>query len=419
MSSLYDEPVQNEPLRGCRILLIFQNRLTYSVRLLENVRALRRAGAQVSLITADKANLNNPLFFHVDHVRSWEFPIQVGASSHQIWTVRVVSNILRGIFRRVFQYRINTFIGSELQRKLSKTAVDYDIFWIIDANSLPSAMTATKRKNVRVVYETVDLVPEYRELPSLSRSRKRRERKLIPRVDGFVTAGEEYADYYVDSYGSSGLKGRPLVRENSHECIYDEVSPTHTPYEILFFGNIAPDRPIGTLLRAFSEVHSDARLTIMGRNLVDSLSFDLVDELGLANRVKIEDPCAPENGVAMAHRFDIGIAMLSGDNENERRAPTAKLCTYLAAGLAIVASDLPGMRTQVGSAQAIFVKDCTVKAWADALNMITGMTPQQIDCMKISSLVRAKEIDLKPQLEKYVELFADIYKKGKQKRVNI
>lgn len=412
MNSQEGVPQQSEPLRGCRILLIFQNRLTYSVRLLENVRVLKRAGAQVSLITADKANLNNPLFNSVDCVRSWEFPIQVGASNHKIWILRVASNIFRGIFRRVFQYRINTFIGSDLQRRLSQVVQDYDIFWAIDADSLPSTMSAASGNDVRVVYETIDLVPEYRELPNLSRSRKRHERNLVQKVDGFVTAGEEYANYYVSAYGESGLKERPLVRENSHECVYSEPTAPHLPYEILFFGNIAPDRPIEILLRAFSEVRSDARLTIMGRNLVESLTFDLIDELGLGDKVKVESPCAPEDGVFTAHRFDIGIAMLSGDNENERRAPTAKICTYLAAGLAIIASDLPGMRLQIGSADALFVKDSTIKAWTEALNSITEMEPTQISEMKMSSLRRAKEIDLRPQLDKYLQLFVKIYNKN-------
>ncbi len=196
-------------------------------------------------------------------------------------------------------------------------------------------MAVAARTKTRVVYETVDLVPEYRYLGDEHRSRSlQEERRLIGRVDGFITACDWYADYYVERHGDV-LRRPPVVRDNMPRLLAEGVRATTRPLRMVFLGTLMFDRPVKELLQAMALSSADSTLTLQGKNLLGEAPAALISELGLQDRVEVVGPCPPSAIVETAASYDIGVVALWGRDENERRAATSKIFTYMAAGLAV------------------------------------------------------------------------------------
>jgi glycosyltransferase involved in cell wall biosynthesis len=271
---------------------------------------------------------------------------------------------------------------------LEGLAQQVDLFWVIDYPSLPTVMGVAERTGVPVLYETVDLVPEYQ---YRSKADLRGERRLIGRVDGFVTACDSYADYYVERYGGDVLPRRPVVRDNMPEQIMSAIRPSGSPLRLLFLGSLMFDRPVMELIESMASVVPGVTLTLQGKNYLRSGPRERVKALRLQDRVKIIDPCPPDRTVEEAAEYDVGVVALKGENENERRASTSKLFTYMAAGLAVLGSDLPGIARLVGHhSNGALVRGCRPSDWTAAINAVVSMSLAEVDLMKQRSLDAAR-----------------------------
>jgi len=253
-------------------------------------------------------------------------------------------------------------------------------------------MSVAMETGTKVLYETVDLVPEYAYRGERHRQESlSEERRLIGEVDGFVTAADSYADYYMEKYVDV-LDRRPVVRDNMPDRVVAAPKRTDRPLRILFLGSLMFDRPVYELIESMGLVSADATLHFQGKNYLGTGPLDRIAELGLQSRVHVVEPCPPEQIVETAAAFDVGIVALRGDNENERRASTSKLFTYMAAGLAILGSDLPGISRVVSQYHnGVLVQGMEPESWAGAISRLAALEKDTIDDMRRASLDAALE----------------------------
>jgi glycosyltransferase involved in cell wall biosynthesis len=163
------------------------------------------------------------------------------------------------------------------------------------------------------------------------------------------------------------------------------------PLRLKFLGALLFDRPVEELTRAMALATADVTLTLQGKNHLGEAPAALVAELGLQDRVRILDPCPPGAIVETAASYDVGVVALRGENENERRASTSKLFTCMAAGLAILGSDLPGIARVVGRhTNGLLVGGMRPADWAAAIDALAAMSDTAIDSMKQRSLDAAR-----------------------------
>lgn len=402
-----DVVTAGKPLEGARVALLFQNRLRYSTRFEREVRILRDAGARVSLISVDDNSDVAGWFESVCRVEGFEFSGWPGDSCASWRHWRAAKNSVGALIRRINMLQALFTFRTPLRSLLEEFDGEFDIYWAVDVMPLASAVLAARRTGAAVVYETIDLVPEYKsESAAIVASRLRSERLFLPKVASFVTAGAEYANYYRRKYGRL-IEGRgPVVMDNFVPIPDGDVSTAHEPRRMLFFGNLAPDRPLELILRAYAQVDSDSVLTIQGRDLIGGRLDALVNELGLGGRVFLRQPCEPSRGAIEARKHDIGIVALAGIDENERRAPTAKVFTYLAGGLHLLAADLPGIRAAVGGAESVtYVAQPTTAGWVSGFRSVLAMTDRELSDAKRSSLERARRWPVLEQEQSYIREF--------------
>jgi len=392
---------------GARICLVFEHSLTHYTRLRTEIAALQRAGATISLLTARERPGEPIPGIEVTHAPLSSVTTLVPPSSVRYRLLRIADNLLRRPMRYVVDRLGAPFLAAARRRALEDLADRTDIFWVIDYPSLPAVIEVAEKRSVPVIYETVDLVPEYHYRGERHRLRTlASERTLIPRVAGFITACDSYADYYTERYGDI-LKRRPLVRDNMPEHLAADIRPTAQPLRVLFLGSLMFDRPVTELIEAMALTSAPVMLTIQGKNFLGEAPARRIAELGLGERVRIVGPCPPEKVVETAATYDLGVVALKGENENERRAATSKLFTYMAAGLAILGSELPGIARVVSEhGNGLLVDDMTPSAWAQGLERIAALTPAQVDEMKRRSLDAAHGYSFENQRPAFIAEFA-------------
>ena len=381
-------------LSGTTICLVRESGVEHGTRIPLQVSILQQAGAVVMLLTSDEAYGRDPGRFSMAVVA----PLGVddslpdprrgeSACCGVRWRPSLALRRARQWLKRQLQRTVNP---TPRQAALRSIAPGVDLFWVVDYQALPSTFEAARYFSKRVLYDTIDLLPEYEWdyiRPEVRELRRGGERVLIGRVHGFVTAAHSYADYYDEKYSDVIGYRRPVVFGNAPESIVARPRQRTGPLKMIFIGNLTFDRPVFEIIEAMRYVRSDAQLVLQGLNRLGDALHVRIRELGLAGRVTVVDPVMPSEVVEAASAHDVGIVALRGVNENERRAETSKLYTCAAAGLAVLASDLPGIRSVVERARCgVLVSGLDPRAWAEQIDRLSDLPEDQLEALRMASL---------------------------------
>lgn len=159
----------------------------------------------------------------------------------------------------------------------------------------------------------------------------------------------------------------------------------HAPREplIIYHGQLAMERGLGTLIRAFGGVIKaipEARLEIYGRERLPGLIQKLQSPLarwGMEQAITIRPAIPHEDILARLRQAQIGVIPFL-DKSLFRVAPPTKLYEYFLCGCAVVASNLPVLREQ-GKDAVSFVPAGDVKSLGAALIRLLQDTRLQAD----------------------------------------
>jgi len=98
-----------------------------------------------------------------------------------------------------------------------------------------------------------------------------------------------------------------------------------------------------SLLPADVSLHVQGRLPVEeGRNI-----NRLTEQLGISGRVFIHPPYLPHQAISVAAPYSIGLCLEQSGCRNHDLTVSNKMFDYMMAGLAVVASDLPGLRNVI------------------------------------------------------------------------
>ncbi|MDZ4169162.1 MAG: glycosyltransferase [Coriobacteriia bacterium] len=410
------------PLAGARICLVASNTLMFHRRFLLEMQALEDAGAYLRIVgfyedsPAPPGKEFHPVPLNTRRRPAVEELVPAGSASARGVRSRVENTAL-GIARRLayqpwVRKPVDLVLGPEFTTTprtelLQQFAPNTDIFWAVDYLNLENTSAVAARSGVPLVYETIDLIPEYDHLgPAFSRRARKIERNLMSQVAGFVTACDGYADYYEERYGDIPGFRRPVVHDNAPEHSVPSIRPTGESRRFLFLGALTFDRPIVELIEACAAAGGAVDLTFQGEDYLGDAPRQRIADLGLGDRVRIVEPCSGESIVETAAAYDVGIVALRGRNENERRATTTKLLTYMAAGLAVIGSDLPGISHVVSTHKnGRLVDEAEHGGWASALVAMSALPALELDDLKRRSLAGSADHSWAHQRPVFVEEF--------------
>ncbi len=148
--------------------------------------------------------------------------------------------------------------------------------------------------------------------------------------------------------------------------------PPHSVPWLLYLGSLHPWKGVDTLIRALAHVRQPAELHIVGGEAKRIAELrHLAQELAVEKRVVFHGAVEPGERFDWIHRADICLLPLTETSIGGRYTSPLKLFEYLAAGKAIVVSDLPSMRQVLEPERdALLVKTGEPEAFAHAIERL-------------------------------------------------
>jgi glycosyltransferase involved in cell wall biosynthesis len=251
----------------------------------------------------------------------------------------------------------------------------------------------------RVVYDARDI---YMDAGNLARTRgvvraavAKAEKRWARRADRVITVNQPYADVMAKRFGVTG----PLVVMN---CSYRFQPPDPRPRRfherlgldpacrvVLYQGGFSPARGIEQLFEAIPTI-DDAVLVLMGYGHQEAVYRERAEGDDLRGRVHILPAVRPIELLDWVASADVVAMPIQPTTLNHRLTTPNKLFEAMAAGVPVVASDLPGMAPIVRETRCGLVVDPTdPAAIAAACREILGASADEARAWRERSLAAA------------------------------
>jgi glycosyltransferase involved in cell wall biosynthesis len=175
------------------------------------------------------------------------------------------------------------------------------------------------------------------------------ESKYLPRCVYVTAASEGIADALAERYGIA----RPTAVHNVFpwaeraRCDGAVKDRRGSGLSLTWFSQVVGlSRGLQDVIRAAGLVSGDLQIHVRGR-LEDDVRRELerlADECGVRGRLHFHPLTHPDELLARTAEHDVGLALEQPVSRNKAQTCSNKLFFYLLAGLAVVATDVPGQR---------------------------------------------------------------------------
>jgi glycosyltransferase involved in cell wall biosynthesis len=237
-------------------------------------------------------------------------------------------------------------------RAARRVAPPADLVHAMAYMGIPVGLALGARDGAVTIYDARDIYTDARNIARLPRPLRslfaRIERRWARSASRVITVNDPYADVMAERFGPP----RPLVVMNCSAIRPDDAPRRRRFHEvldlpsdrrvILYHGGLSPDRGIDQLLAAIGSV-PDALLVLMGYG---DLELDLrrrAADPATGGRIAVLPAVPPAELIEWVAAADVVAMPIQPTTLNHRLTTPNKLFEAIAAGVPVVASDLPGM----------------------------------------------------------------------------
>ncbi|MEO5965456.1 MAG: glycosyltransferase [Candidatus Limnocylindrales bacterium] len=294
-----------------------------------------------------------------------------------------------------------------------------DIWHGMWAGSLPSLLRYQRRLGGRTIYDSRDVYMESRSFARSSRPMRallaRIERRWAHRVDRVLTVNEAYADLIAAQLRVP----RPPIVMNCPERWTVPVPPPDRirhalglPPETaiaLYQGQLITDRGIEEAMEAILDVPG-AVLALLGFGPLQATLEERVRTPRYAGQVFVLPAVGPDELLLWTASADVSVMAIAPTSINHRFTTPQKLFESLAAGVPVVASDLPGMAEIVTpSGAGVLCDPLSPASIAAAIRSIVDAPPDERAALRARALAAAHErYNWEAQVDTLFGLYQDL-----------
>jgi glycosyltransferase involved in cell wall biosynthesis len=302
------------------------------------------------------------------------------------------------IGRRVMLFPIKPMGWGDALEAVAEPADIWHGMW---AGSLPGLARLRARHGGRTIYDSRDIYLHARDYDRLNRAGKAFFRAIEGRwaraADAVLTVNDAYADILVKTLGVD----RPAVVMNCPaRWTPPEPRPDHlrtamslpaSTRVVLYQGNLLTDRGIEQSMDAILDV-PEACLAVMGYGKWTPRYREAAERAPYRGRVFVLPAVPPADLLAWTASADVLVVAIQPTTLNHRFTTPQKLFEAMAAGVPVVASDLPGMAGIVReTGSGVLVDPTSPQAIAAGLRSVLDRDPAERRQMADRALAAAHD----------------------------
>ncbi|MBZ4370650.1 glycosyltransferase family 4 protein [Corallococcus sp. AS-1-6] len=228
---------------------------------------------------------------------------------------------------------------------------------------------------------------------------RRQELFCLMNADLVVT-GSQTTRAYIQGLGAAEDQLRTIRAPVDLKPYDPEVlgAPDGSPLRMMYLGSHVGWQGLPTLLRAtaLASQQVDVRLTLVGAHHPDWKPHleDLVNDLGIKEKVDFQPPVAHDDLVKVLALADVGVLPLDDSERNRLQGgPLAKVSEYLAAGRPVIAADLPVTRELLPKDAAVFFPPGDSRALSERILDLARDVPRRVALGKAGRAFAEKVLD--------------------------
>lgn len=270
------------------------------------------------------------------------------------WKAVQIIKYLEFMFRAFFRYR------------------KADIVHCNDLNALPiSLLIKLLGRDVKVVYDCHEYETEVNGLKGFEKKMKKLlEWGLIRFADQVITVSDSISDEYVRLYAVNKprviLNCSAYIGQIKSDILRENLGIRPDQKIFLYQGGLGKGRGIELLAEAFTRVSSDKNVLVyMGYGPLEETIKRKARETGT---IFFHPAVPPDVLLNYTSSADYGVSFIEDVSLSDRYCLPNKIFEYLMAGLPILTSNLPEMKSLVERERVgIVATDNTIEGFADAI----------------------------------------------------
>lgn len=316
---------------------------------------------------------------------------------------------LRRIYWRIYQHNPASLYFA-LYKHTLKHLPDYDLIIAHDLPMLPVAAKAAAQQNAVLVYDSHELFAEQDYNDAERAMWMRLEAAHIHKAKSVITVNRSIAYELEKRYHLSHVD----VIYNA-EWIAEEAPQNRKLFHsffalppdakiILYQGGLPFGRNLESMIAALQYVADrNVHLVVLGDGVMLGVLQDIVIRHGLEERVHFHPAVAQERLLDYTASADLGIIPYTDNCLNNRYCTPNKLFEFIAAGLPMIATDLPEISRLIAKYQMGLVGD-TSSPEQIAMLIHRALIPETLATIKKQVLNARSEVNWQNEGEKFSAL---------------
>ena len=270
----------------------------------------------------------------------------------------------KGLYSKIKAHSFFCYEYLYLKESVLQANIKFDFIWANDLPTLLPAYRIKKQLNAKLIYDSHEIYNETinqffpREAKGIKKviftlliyfmrfQGKYIERKLIHRLDHFITVNQSLLDYFKNEYSlKSGevIMNLPRLSDTKPEVSPFDFRQTNNwgPHHkiLLYQGALNEGRGLKLLIDTVEALHEKYRLVIIGNGLLKEELQEIVRRKNLEERIHFVDAVPLKELPSFTKGADIGINLLEDFNLSKKLASPNKLFEYIHAGIPVLGTN--------------------------------------------------------------------------------